>query len=238
VTKILSLVKTRDGTSPESFRDYWRDSYLPSLLALRGVKSGVVKVTHNHAFPLPIREDFPPPPWAGVGEIWFDRQSDADSFINHPELPALLAAHAGILAEVVHIPCTELPTWDLGAENLPLKMMAFFRPSKTMTRAQAQDYWTNKHVAVGLALRDSKRYAPKYIQNHVRPEFRAPKPECDFAGAPELWFYSREAALSLFTDTAKLEEFRLDEAKFSDRATTFAVMTDEQCVFARTAVRV
>jgi uncharacterized protein (TIGR02118 family) len=235
MTKILSLVKTRDGTSIEAFREYWRNVYLPSILELKDVKGGIAKVAHNHAVPLVIREDaeFPPPAWAGVGEMWFDRREDAESFLNHPALAGAIRSHAGLLTEIVHLHCTELPIWDLGLEKPSVKMIAFFHPSTTMTRAESQDYWTNKHVAVGQALNDPTRFAPRYVQNHVLPEFHTASPEHDFAGAPELWFYSEEAAQRLFRESDNMDELNADEAKFSDRKSTVALVTDESVVYTR-----
>jgi hypothetical protein len=235
MTKLLSLVRTRPGTSPEAFREYWRGPFLHSTLDLEGVKKSVVKITHNHTFPLVIRDDYPVSSWAGVGEMWFDTREDGDGFLNHPELPAVLASHSGVVAEVVHLHCTELPTWDLGVESPPVKLMAFFHPSPTMTRAQSQDYWTNQHVAVGAALNNPKRFCPRYVQNHTLPDYHNATPEYDFAGGPELWFYSKDAALQLFSETDRLAELQADEAKFSDRASTVALMTDDQPVYSRTA---
>jgi hypothetical protein len=235
VTKILSLVKSRPGTQPEAFREYWHDAYLRSLLELEGVKGTAVKITHNHAFPMIIRDGWPLPAWAGVGEMWLDEAKDAEVFLNHSNLAEFLASHAEFLPEVIHYPCTELPTWDLGAENPPVKMIAFFQPSAAMTRAESQDYWTNKHVPIGRALQNPTRFAPRYVQNHVLPDFHTINSEYDFAGAPELWFYSKDAALQLFGETDKLEALQADEAKFSNREATIALMTDERPVYSRSA---
>jgi hypothetical protein len=235
MTKILSLVKTRPGTSPEAFRAYWRGPFLNSILELEGLKKGLVKITHNHTLPLVIRDDFTVSPWAGFSEMWFDSRQDGDAFLNNRGLPALLASHSGVIAEIVHLHCTELPTWELGVENPPLKLMAFFHPSRAMTRAQSQDYWTNKHVAVGSALSNPKRFCPRYVQNHTLPDYHNAKPEYDFAGGPELWFFSKDDALKLFAESDKLEELRVDEAKFSDRASTVALITDDTPVYSRAA---
>src|ERR1700728_2931664 len=133
MTKIVSLVKTRPGTSPEAFREYWRGPFLNSILDLEGLTKSVVKITHNHVLPLVIRDDFPISPWAGFSEMWFDERGDADGFLNHPALPGVLASHSLLVAEVLHLHCTELPTWDVGVDSPPLKMMAFFLPSRNMT---------------------------------------------------------------------------------------------------------
>jgi hypothetical protein len=235
MTKILSLVKTRPGLDAQAFRDYWRGPFLHSLLDLAGVKNNVAKISHNHTFPLVIRDDFPVSPWAGFSEIWFDSREGGDAFLKHPGLATLLASHGDVVTEMVHLHCTELLTWDLGLESPPLKMMAFFHPSRTMTRAQSQDYWTNKHVAVGMALNRPQRFCPRYVQNHMLLDYHNVRPEYDFAGGPELWFYSKDAALQLFSETDKLDELQADEAKFSDRAATIALMTDDQPVYSRTA---
>jgi hypothetical protein len=235
MTKIISLVKTHPGITAEAFREYWRGPFLHSILDLEDLTKSVVKITHNHTLPLVIRDDFAVSPWAGFSEIWFDGREDGDRLLNHPALPAVLASHSEVVAEVVHLHCTELPTWDLGVENPPIKLMAFFHPSSTMTRAQSQDYWQNKHVAIGTALQNPQRFCPRYVQNHTLPDYHNAKPEYDFAGGPELWFYSRDAALKLFGETDKLAELQADEAKFSDRASTVALMTDEQAVYSRVA---
>jgi hypothetical protein len=235
MTKILSLIRSRPGISPAALRDYWREPFLHSILELSGVKQGVEKVTHNHTLPLVIREDFPISQWAGFSEIWFDGRESGDRFLTHPDLASVLASHAAVVTEVVHLHCTELLTWDLGVENPPIKMMAFFHPSKAMTREQSQDYWTNKHVAVGMALNRPQRFCPRYVQNHTLPDYHNADAEYDYAGGPELWFYSKEAALQLFTETDKLDDLKLDEAKFSDRAATVALMTDDVPVYSRAA---
>ena len=172
-------------------------------------------------------------PWGGVGEKWFNGREDAEAFLNHPQLAHVLASHADSVVEVVHLHCTELLTWDLGARSAPLKLMAFFHPSASMNRAQSQDYWTNRHVKIGSALNNPQRFCPRYVQNHTLLDYHNARPEYDFAGCPELWFSSRDAAQQLFSETDKLEELRIDEAKFSDRAATLALMTDEQPVYSR-----
>src|ERR1700734_609097 len=98
MTKIVSLVKTRPGTSPEAFREYWRGPFLNSILDLGDLRKSVVKIVHNHAFPLVIRDDFPIPPWAGFSEMWFDGRADGDGFLNHPGLPTVLASHSPLVA--------------------------------------------------------------------------------------------------------------------------------------------
>jgi hypothetical protein len=235
MTKLVSLIKTRAGVDAKTFREYWRGPFLHSLLELGQAKKSVAKVTHNHTFPLVIRADFPVSPWAGFGEMWFDTREEGEAFLGNPGLAGVLASHSAIVSEVVHLHCTELPTWDLGVEHPPIKMMAFFHPSKAMTRAQSQDYWTNKHVAIGTALNNPKRFCPRYVQNHTLPDFHTTKPEYDFAGAPELWFYSQEDALKLFAEVDKLDDLKVDEARFSDRAATVALITDDQPVYSREA---
>jgi hypothetical protein len=104
-----------------------------------------------------------------------------------------------------------------------------------MTREQSQHYWTHEHVRIGSELNDPTRFAPRYVQNHMLPDFHTAKPEYDFAGAPELWFYSEDAAKRIFLEpsASNMEKLAADEAKFSNRKTTISFITDERMVYER-----
>ncbi|MFA5496250.1 MAG: EthD domain-containing protein, partial [Porticoccaceae bacterium] len=145
------------------------------------------------------------------------------------------ASHSVMIPEVVHLPCWELRAWDNGLEKPTVKLMAFFHPADGMSRRESQYYWTNKHIEVGSKLNDPIRYAPRYVQNHVLPEYHATNPAYDFAGCPELWFYSTEAARKLFSETDPVNQDKLvaDEVKFSNRQKTLPFVTDEVLVYER-----
>jgi hypothetical protein len=239
MTKVLSLVKTAPSVTPDAFRKYWAQDYLMSLFEVPGVRERISRVVHNHVVPLAIREDpdFREGEWAGFSETWFDSREDAEAFLTNPAVAKAIASHAKVMPSVVHLHCTELPIWDTGLAQASVKMIAFFHPSASMTREQSQHYWTHEHVRIGSALNDPTRYAPRYVQNHMVSGYHTANPEFDYAGAPELWFSSKDAAQRMFREMSSesLEKLAEDEAKFSDRKKTISFITDEQSVYSRSA---
>lgn len=235
--KILSLVKKNPTMNESVFRQYWLENYLPSILAIPDVKNNVTRIAHNHAISLTIREDFAQPDsvWGGVSEMWFDSPEAAKQFLNSQAVCHAVESHKQQLPEIIHLHCNELEVWNNGMEKPTIKLMAFFHHSNNMSRTQSQDYWTNKHVEVGSRLNNPQQYAPRYVQNHVLEHFHTQNPDYDFTGCPELWFYSKEAALKLFfeTDEKNMKELAEDEAKFSDMRKTLSLVTDEVTVYQR-----
>jgi hypothetical protein len=235
MAKVLSLISA-PGLQPDAFREYWAGDYLQSLLAIGEVSSRIRRIVHNHVVPVGIREDseFSAGDWSGIAETWFDTQADAQAFLSSPAIAGAVASHSKWLPKVVHLHCTELPQWGSVVEKPTLKLFAFFHPSAAMTREQSQHYWTHHHVKVASALNDPKRYVARYLQNHVVSGYHTADPAYDFAGAPELWFYSEAAAQKLFheMDPERTAALIADEARFSDRKRTYAVITDEQPVYA------
>lgn len=232
--KLMTLVKASPKLDRAAFRAYWADKYLPSILETPEGRS-IVRVVHNHAMPLHIRDDddFVMEGWSGVGETWFESRADADAYLASPDVRAAVESHADALPEVVDLLVREQPTWDNGLEKSTVKMMAFFHPSARMTREQSQHYWTHSHVPVGRKLNDPTPYAPRYVQNHVLPDFHTANPDYDFAGSPVLWFKSEDSAQRMFFEAKNLDLLAEDEAKFSDRKKTVQLVTDEQEVYAR-----
>jgi hypothetical protein len=220
----------------DAFREYWAGDYLRSILAVGEVSSTIRRIVHNQAVPVGIREDseFSTGDWSGIAEMWFDTQADAEAFLSNRAIARAVASHAKSLPKVVHLHCTELPQWGSALERPTLKMFAFFHPSATMTREESQHYWTHDHVRVASALNDPRRYVARYLQNHIVSGYHTADPAYDFAGAPELWFYSEAAAQKLFRemDPERTDALVADEAKFSDRKRTYALITDEQTVYA------
>src|SRR3546814_13864301 len=77
--KLMTLVKASPTFDHAGFRDYWAGRYLPSILAAPEAR-GIVRIVHNHAVPLPIRDDdqISDGGWAGGSGTWFQHQTDAD----------------------------------------------------------------------------------------------------------------------------------------------------------------
>lgn len=237
MAKLMTLVKSSSQLDAQSFRSHWRE-YLEDVLAQPELRAAIQRVVHNHSVPLEIREDaeFAMGEWAGISEIWFDDRADAEVYLASEKLRAINAAHQSWLPAMASMLCHEIPMWDNGLERPTVKMIAFFHPSSTMTRAESQRYWHVDHVRVGGELMAPQRYAPRYLQNHAFLDYHAPDPKLDFAGAPELWFKSAAAAKELFGQSDKLERLAEDEAKFSTMDATVALVTDEEEMFVRGGV--
>src|SRR3546814_15907732 len=76
------------------FRAYWAGRYLQSVLAAPEAR-GIVRIVHNHAVPLHIRDDdqISEGGWAGVGETWFQTRTDAAAFLASSHVHAAAASH-------------------------------------------------------------------------------------------------------------------------------------------------
>lgn len=235
MAKLMTLVKASPALDARGFRAYWADSYLRDLLASPALAKLFQRVVHCHSVPLRIRDDDPDAAseWAGVSEIWFGDRSAAESFLASDELRSINAAHAARLPMMTSMLCHEIPMWDNGLERPTVKLVGFFKPSRTMTREESQRYWNVDHVRVGGELMDPQRFAPRYVQNHAYLDYHADDPRYDFAGAPELWFSSEQAAMRLFHESGNLAALAEDEAKFSDPAATVPLILDEHEMFVR-----
>jgi hypothetical protein len=234
MSKIISLVKAKPGLSGEDFRNYWREHYLADILAIETVWANVERVTHNYVKLNSIREDaeMETPEWAGVGETWFSDRAAATAFLTDLEVGRVAREHSANLLEIVHVHVMEVPMWDRGGNHDAMKAIAFFHPSSAMNREQSQRYWSQEHVKKGADL-DLAGKISKYVQNRTLLDFHAVDAKYDYAGAPEFWFADMGDANDLFADAAKVAELIEDEAKFSDRPTSFTLVVDEVAVYSR-----
>jgi hypothetical protein len=230
--KLMTLVKTSPNLDAKAFRSYWAEDYLPSILAAPEAAK-IQRVVHNYVIPLNIRDGsgFSVGEWAGVGETWFASRGDADKFLASADVRNAAKNHSGAIVQTIDLLCTELPIWDTGEDVSPVKMIVFFQASANMTRAQSQDYWTNKHVDVGRGLNDPTPYAPRYHQNHTVLDFHTADPAFDFVGAPELWFRSKDAAARMFVEAKNMDLLAEDEAKFSDRSKNLGFVVEERPLY-------
>src|SRR3546814_10556812 len=76
---------------------------------------GIVRIVHNHAVPLHIRDDdqISEGGWAGVGETWFQNRTDADAFLASSHVHAAEASHAQMMPEISHLLRSEEHTSEL-----------------------------------------------------------------------------------------------------------------------------
>lgn len=231
MSKIMTLIESAPGLGRDAFRDYWRERYLPDLLAIPGIGDDITRIIHNHVQPGTIRDDgnVAPADWSGISEIWFTDRAAAERFLASPAVADLARRHAGALARIVPIHMRAVTMWDHGGDHKAMKAIAFFHANPAMTRAEAQRYWNVDHVAVGAKLGLDRKLS-KYIQNHTVDGFHTVDPALDYIGAPELWFNDIADANSLFADAEKVAELAIDEARFSDKALSIMMIVDEVVV--------
>ena len=227
MSKIITLVKS-SGMTRDEFREYWRDVWLPSLLAVPETGDNLVRIVFNHVLPSNIRpdEEVPSDQWAGFAEMWYYDRPSAERFLASPGVQSAIAAHAEAIPEVVHLHVFEIAGWDRGTGKVALKALNLFIPRDGMSRTEAQRYWSDEHLRETTRLGMSQKLS-KYVQNHSFPDHRTADPRYDFAGGPEMWFESMEEAESIFADEALLAELKEDEVKFVDHSLTLVVEEED-----------
>jgi len=233
MTKIITLVKS-SGATGEEFRKYWRESYLPSILAVPETRNKLVRMVHNYVLPSSMRSDegAAPGQWAGVSEMWYYDQPSAEGFLTSAAVKDAIAAHGQTFSEVVHLHVQEIMGWERGVRDFALKVMAFFVPREGMSRADALHYWNYEHLQVTARLGMSQKLS-KYIQNHSFPDHHNADPRYDFAGGLAMWFETADQAGSIFADEELVAELKLDEQKFADPRNSMMLMVEEENVYPR-----
>lgn len=230
MTKVITLVRS-SGMAPDEFREYWRESVLPSLLAVPEARENLVRVVHNHVLPADARSEEKSPfdQWAGVTEFWYYDRPSAERFLASSEAQQAIASH-GKIPEIVYLHVFEIAGWDRKSRETAMKMMGFFIPKDGLSRIEAQRHWSDEHLRVTARLGMSQKLC-KYIQNHTFPEYRTSDPRYNFAGGPEMWFETMEEANSIFADEALLAELKVDEETFTDTRQSVMLMLEEADVY-------
>jgi uncharacterized protein (TIGR02118 family) len=81
--KRLTQWQPREGLTREAALRYWRDEHAPLLEAV----PGVVKYVQNHCTVAP---DGAEPPYAGLGEVWFESRQAAEDAATTNEWESVL----------------------------------------------------------------------------------------------------------------------------------------------------
>jgi hypothetical protein len=231
MAKLVTLVRAVPGLAPEAFAARWRDEVLPAIVKWPGVRERLVRATHHHAIPSGIRaeEGIAADAWSGVGTYDFEDGAFVEALAVDANFLALHGADA--FAEVAALPVDGIWVYNQDPSPLPLKMFAFFKRKAEIGRAEAQHYYRTTHAEIGESI--NRQRTVRYIQNHVRPAFRASDPRFDFDAGPEIWFKSMEIALDLFNDAEAMRILSEDEERFVLRGELMNLLTDEQVVWQR-----
>jgi len=101
-----------------------------------------------------------------------------------------------------------------------IRQSSYFRRLPSITVAQFQDHWQNRHAEVVTQLPGIVRY----IQNHTTAAL--PGRTAPFDGIAEVWFESKDAMKANVGSDA-LRRIRTDEANFIDASSTGTIITDD-----------
>lgn len=82
--KRLTSWPVKPGVEAEQAVDHWLTDHVPLVLAVPGVR----RYVQNRCVPGPTGDD---PPYAGLGEVWFDDEAAARTALESPEWKAVLA---------------------------------------------------------------------------------------------------------------------------------------------------
>jgi uncharacterized protein (TIGR02118 family) len=100
MTKVIVLLRKKDGLSPDDFRRHWLEVHGPIAQRLPGLKHYV----QNHA----AGDD---PAYDGIAELWFDSPADMQAAFTSEaaadaarDAPNFLADQQVILVEEVQMP--------------------------------------------------------------------------------------------------------------------------------------
>lgn len=100
MTKVIVLLRKKDGISSDDFRRHWRDVHGPIAMRMPGLKHYV----QNHA----AGDD---PPYDGIAELWFDSPADMQAAFTSEaaaeaarDAPNFLASQELAIVEEVQMP--------------------------------------------------------------------------------------------------------------------------------------
>ena len=228
--KLMVLFKTPGTVSPEHFRAFLRDDFLPRFTAIALVKDHLQRAIHHHAIPAPIRDQDVTSIhlWAGAACYYFDSRVMAEALLNDVSYQQLFS-DSKLLSHCVQLLVDEVWMYNHDHSLLPVKAFAFFKRQPQLSRLEALSYYQNEHATLGAKL--NRNRTVRYIQNHVLLDYHNPDSRYDFDGGPEIWFKSMDIAMDLFSDQQAMAALAEDEAKFVLTDELVHFLTDEECVF-------
>ena len=132
MVKLIVLIPRRGDMSPEDLQQYLRETHLPLVTRLPGLRRLVV----NWALPDP---NGPPPAYDAVTEDWFDDPAAMGAALASPEGQAVVADGPNyldlsrvallVVEEEETFPCPQDPPRPLPAEASPETVPSRFSPS-------------------------------------------------------------------------------------------------------------
>lgn len=221
MTKVMRLVKRRDGVETASFRDQWAAAYR-ALAAAPGVRRCVLNLTRMGAYRAGE------PAYDGIAELWFDDAAALETFTLSTEASTCWATEEGLAdpaRSIGWLVADDVVVFDGVVPDGGLKSIVIVHPSPVLDRAAFHRYWTDVHGPIGAKI----PHLCRYVQSHARAAVAGPD------GRPV-----EGCALTWFADTAAMREssqspewaaLQEDEPNFIDRDCAY-VLVDEHVVVA------
>jgi len=185
MVKCFALLTKRPDISDEQFHRHWREVHAPLALRISSLR----RYVQSHRIPHDL-SGFSPPPYGGAAEVWYDNLAaalqmrtnpeylegafrDEPNFIEQPKL-AWLATQENVV--VAGSPMTK--------QTPAVKGLFLVKRKSSMSVAEFQDYWRNRHAP----LVPRTPHLLRYVQCHVLPETYDSDAPPAYDGVAELWW--------------------------------------------------
>ena len=185
MVKCFALLTKKSGISDEQFHRHWREVHAPLAVRITSLR----RYVQSHRIPQQL-SGFPPPPYEGAAEVWYDNLEaalqmrtkpeylegafrDEPNFIEQPKL-AWLATRENVV--VAGSP--------MAKDALTVKGLFVVKRKPGMSVAEFQDYWRNRHAP----LVPRTPHLLRYVQCHVLPEMYESDTPPAYDGVAELWW--------------------------------------------------
>jgi uncharacterized protein (TIGR02118 family) len=111
---------------------------------------------------------------------------------------------------------------------IKLSFLVTRRPD--LTRAEFEEYWTEKHTPLVTSLPETGTLIRRYVQLHL-VDGPDGLPAAPYDGVAEVWVDDMDAVLQLFGSENFTTVVAEDENRFLDREKTVVLIAEETAVF-------
>jgi len=221
--KGYALIPKKLDISLEQFHRHWREVHAPLALRIKALK----RYVQSHRIPQGI-PGFTTSPYEGLAEIWFEDVQTGQGLGDNPDYIN------GAYADEPNFISDEGPSFLMTRENVVVpgpelakdtpgvKALFLVKRKPSLSVAEFQDYWRNKHAPIvpktpGLL---------RYVQCHVAPEtYGAETPKYD--GVAELsWADMASFEKGWHSDEMQVEQFN-DVPNFLDVQNSVGLLVEE-----------
>jgi uncharacterized protein (TIGR02118 family) len=240
--KVTTMLKRKEGLTPEEFNEYWYGKHTP--LARKVTPEQVAPNRHIHNYAVRLGESWDPA-FDGIGSLCF---ADAKRFLgwnewfmteeaeilHEDELNFVEpGAKVGVVAEEKVIVAERKGAGAGRAiEKFPhgVKLMAMLKRKEGMTAEQFSRYWHEEHGPMAVRVIPESVRIRRYVQNHALRLIEDAEP-C-FDGIVEFCLEDMDAlhAWMAFYASDEGKIIRDDEIRFIDIGEMVVVMVEERVI--------